>query len=68
MHAHACASTIKEQKQRFKLCAATPKQHATACAKERKMYHPTMLRPFARDLSSEKEKEKFLSCVDVHKT
>ena len=33
-----------------------------------KMYHPTMLRRFARDLSSEKEKEKFLSCVDVHKT
>ena len=80
MHVHACVSAIREQKKCWELFAqkfdrfqtlrsnnaATPKQHATACANERTMYHPTMLRPFARDLSS--EKEKFLSCVDVHKT
>ena len=70
MHVHACVSAIKEQKKCWELFAqkfdrfqtlpsnnvnaATPKQHETACANERNMYHPIMLRPFARDLSSEK--------------
>ena len=42
-------SAITEQKNCWELLAQKF-QHSIGCAKGRNMYHPTMLRPFARGL------------------
>ena len=63
---HCCATLRRSRNKRnvescwlksltgFKLCKTTSnniQQHATGCANGRTMWHPTMLRPFARGLN-----------------